>query len=376
MQQQRSGRQKRILIAGGGTGGHLFPGIAMAEAIVNRFPDSKIMFIGTGRQIDAMALRHRSFATATIACQGLKGKGLLSQLDTLVRLPASLLAAARIIRRFKPELVFGVGGYVTGPVILAARLLGIPCCIHEQNSVPGLTNRLAGRLAQRVFLSLPGSEAYFPATKSICSGNPVRQELIDAAAKERPAADGLRPTLLILGGSQGAHRVNMLILEAVERTRSILPPGLAIIHQTGADDEHQVRQQYEKLGVKARVAAFFQDMAEIYGAADLVVSRAGATTLAELMIFKKPAILIPFPYAADDHQAKNGQYLVEHGAARMLIERGLTGLELGRQIVDLLHDRDRLDKLAAAMAGLARPEATQTIVEECLKLMHDRTESE
>jgi UDP-N-acetylglucosamine--N-acetylmuramyl-(pentapeptide) pyrophosphoryl-undecaprenol N-acetylglucosamine transferase len=357
-----------IIITGGGTGGHLFPGIAMAEAILQNFPECTVVFIGTERQIDARALQGRPFTTVPLKSRGLKGMGLSAKLMTVLQLPASIISAMNIIRRYKPDLVFGVGGYVTGPVILAARLLGIPCGIHEQNSVPGLANRLLGKIANRIFISLPGSETYFPAGKTVFSGNPVRRELLSAAAGPRPVKKD-RTTLLVLGGSQGAHRVNMLVIEALAEQQSRLPDTFTVLHQTGVHDEKTVRDRYVQLGIKAQVAAFFDNMDRLYQQADLVVSRAGATTLAELMVFKKPAILIPFPHAADDHQKKNGRYLVEHGGARMFIEAELNARALGEEILELFDNPKKRQELAANIGSLARPHATETIVQYCLDMI-------
>jgi UDP-N-acetylglucosamine--N-acetylmuramyl-(pentapeptide) pyrophosphoryl-undecaprenol N-acetylglucosamine transferase len=312
-------RINRAIVCGGGTGGHLFPGIATAEAILENFPHSKVLFISTERQVDSRALQNRPFATAVLKCRPLKGLSGLAKLATAIRLPASLIAAAAIIRRFKPDLVLGVGGYVTGPVILAARLLGVSCCIHEQNSVPGLANRLLGRIVRKVFISLPESAAYFPAGKTVLTGNP--------------------------------------------------PPELRVIHQTGSRDEEEVRAAYDRLGIRAQVAAFFTDMATLYREADLVVSRAGATTLTELMLFAKPAILIPYPFAADSHQEKNALYLVEHGGAKMFVEAKLTGPMLGREIVRLIVDKEEQERMAGQLATLARPQATESIVAHCLEMI-------
>jgi UDP-N-acetylglucosamine--N-acetylmuramyl-(pentapeptide) pyrophosphoryl-undecaprenol N-acetylglucosamine transferase len=361
-------RINRAIVCGGGTGGHLFPGIATAEAILENFPHSKVLFISTERQVDSRALQNRPFATAVLKCRPLKGLSGLAKLATAIRLPASLIAAAAIIRRFKPDLVLGVGGYVTGPVILAARLLGVSCCIHEQNSVPGLANRLLGRIVRKVFISLPESAAYFPAGKTVLTGNPVRRELL-AAASTHLTKESHRPTLLVLGGSQGAHRVNMLIIEALADQRQTLPPELRVIHQTGSRDEEEVRAAYDRLGIRAQVAAFFTDMATLYREADLVVSRAGATTLTELMLFAKPAILIPYPFAADSHQEKNALYLVEHGGAKMFVEAKLTGPMLGREIVRLIVDKEEQERMAGQLATLARPQATESIVAHCLEMI-------
>jgi UDP-N-acetylglucosamine--N-acetylmuramyl-(pentapeptide) pyrophosphoryl-undecaprenol N-acetylglucosamine transferase len=354
----------RMIVTGGGTGGHLFPGIAVAEGIMSRCPGSEILFVGTERQIDQRTLTGRSFTAAAIRCQGLKGKGVGARLRTLVQLPLSLRQAAGIIRRFRPQLVFGVGGYVTGPVVLAARLQGIATCIHEQNSVTGLANRWLGRLVDRVYISMPGSEAFFPGGKTVLTGNPVRRELL-----VRPSPGSQENILLVLGGSQGAHRVNTLVVAGLTSSRDRLPAGFKVLHQTGAADEQWVAEAYRRSSIPAEVGAFFDDMADRYRQAALVVSRAGATTLAELTVLGKPALLIPYPFAADGHQEKNAAYLVAGGAARMLREGELSGDSLAAPILELLADTGLRRQLAHRMTELARPEATETIITECLRLI-------
>jgi len=366
----------KIVVTGGGTGGHLFPGIAVAEAFRERFPDSEVIFVGTGRQVDAIALDHRKFTSVAIHCHGLKGQNIAGKIRTVLQMPRSVLEAMSVIRRFKPALVFGVGGYVTGPVVLAGRLLGITACIHEQNSVPGLTNRILGHLVDRVFVSLPGSEAYFPAGKIVLTGNPVRKGLLAQAATDRLPLEKEKITLLVLGGSQGAHRVNTLIIGALNTCFNKLPKNFTIIHQTGVRDEQMVRDAYARLGLTAKVSSFFQDMGEVYRQADLVVSRAGATTLAELAVLRKPVVLIPYPYAADDHQEKNARYLVDGGAARMFLEKELTEVGLGREILALLEDADLRERMAGCAGRLAKPKATEAIVDACLELMAQKDRRE
>ena len=290
-------RPLKVVITGGGTGGHLFPAVAVAQEILCRCPDAEILFVGTGRHLDREAMDQYGFTIRTIHCGGLKGGSLLNKLATIIKLPFSLLEAMVIISRFKPRLVFGVGGYVTGPVILGAKLLGIKACIHEQNSVPGMANRRLGPMVDRIFLSIPGSEKYFPADRCRLLGNPVRREIMEIALRAKRS--GKDSVLLVLGGSQGAHAINLLVPEALSSRVLDLPAGFRVIHQTGTQDEEMVKEAYVKAGIKARVAAFFKEMPEIYSEAALVVARAGATTLAELTLLKKAAILIPFPYAAD-----------------------------------------------------------------------------
>jgi len=362
----------RLIITGGGTGGHLFPGISVAQAMIDKYPGCEVLFIGTERKVDQTALADLGFETTTIKSLGIKGRNVIAVARALLQQPLALWQAARVIRRFKPDLVFGVGGYVTGPVLLAGRILGVTTCIHEQNSIPGLANRLLGHIVDRIFVSLPGSEKYFPTAKTVLSGNPVRDVIIKGSMEEKTKSVGHPPTLLVLGGSQGARRLNSLMLEAAATCLARFSPRPRIIHQTGAHDEQQVRTRYEELGFSARVQAFFRDMTEIYSQADLVISRAGATTLAELTVFRKPAILVPYPYAADNHQEINGRFLVGAGAGRMFRQEDLTGEKLGLEIEKLLTDRELLGKMAANSGRIARPEATEIIVNACMDLLKEK----
>ncbi len=356
-------KQIRFMFTGGGTGGHLFPAIAAAEALCKRMPGSKVLFVGTKRKMDQQSLEQYGFAVQSIHSQGLKGKDVTALLQGVLLLPISIIEALQIIIRFKPDLVFGVGGYVTGPVILAARMLGKTTLIHEQNSIPGLANKKLGRLATRVCLSMPGSESFFPREKSVLTGNPVRQAILELSEKQIIEKSGGKKTLLVLGGSLGAHRVNQLVVEAF----SHLDPGsVKVIHQTGPRDVEFVKLAYTKLNVEATVQPFFRDMATIYEQADFLVSRAGATTLAELAVLGKPAILIPYPYAADNHQEKNAAFYVQRGGALLLIERKLTGEKLGEQLTTHLFDPTLLEHMGKAMKSCAFPDATEKIVDECI----------
>ncbi len=356
----------RVIITGGGTGGHLFPGIALATALQERIAGCEILFIGTRRQLDQDTLSGFDFKRASISCMGLKGKGIIHRLKSLLSLPGAVLEAGQVVKKFSPDLVFGVGGYVTGPVLLAAKLQSVPTCIHEQNSVPGLANRMISRFVRRVFISIPGPR--FPEHKTVLTGNPVRREIL-AAAEKTPGQGKDALTLLVLGGSLGAHRVNLLMLEAMVILKETVGKPVQVIHQTGAADEQLVREGYEKIGVNAEVSAFFKDMAGGYSRADLVVARAGATTLAELSVMGLPALLIPYPYAADDHQAKNGQFYVEGGGAQMYIESDLNGQILASSIGELLRNPEELRSMAAKMKKMGRPEATRLIVDDCLALV-------
>jgi UDP-N-acetylglucosamine--N-acetylmuramyl-(pentapeptide) pyrophosphoryl-undecaprenol N-acetylglucosamine transferase len=356
----------RLMLTGGGTGGHLFPAIAAAEAFSARCPGIEVLFVGTRRKMDAVSLGNHGFASCSIPCHGLKGKNPGELLKALAVLPFSFLQAARHIRRFAPDVVLGVGGYVTGPVVAAARALTVPTVIHEQNSVPGLANRKLGKLVRRICLSLPDSGDYFPPEKIILTGNPVRRTILDLAAAGRKAPDS-EPTVLVLGGSQGAHGLNMLVKEAFCGADREKLSGIRLIHQTGEKDEEEVRASYRQAGVRAEVAAFFRDMAGVYGKADFLISRAGATTLSELAVLGLPAILVPYPFATDDHQAKNAEYYVRGGGAVQFREQDLDAGRLAETVWQIAGDQVRREAMGAAMRKLAFPDAAKAIVDVCLQ---------
>lgn len=354
-----------LVITGGGTGGHIFPGVAVAQALMAKIPNAKVVFVGTDRAVDQNAMAQYGFTSRAVPCGALKGGTLAAKLKTIARLPWSLFLAWRLLREIKPDLVLGVGGYVTGPVVLAAKLSGIPTCIHEQNSVPGLANRKLGAIVDRVFVSIPGSERFFNTNKCRLTGNPLRHEILALAQKKQ--SKGNDSVLLVLGGSQGAHRLNTLLPIALADNNGIAS-SVKVIHQTGRADLESVQAAYHAAGINAEVAAFFTDMAAVYAQASLVVSRAGATTLAELTALGKPSILVPFPFAADDHQTKNAEALVAGGAARMLIENDLQAETFGKEIAKILTDQPLRQQMGEAAKRLAKPEAVETILAECLTL--------
>ena len=357
-------RPMRLLVTGGGTGGHLFPAIATAEALCKRLPGSEVLFVGTKRRMDKTSLGQYGYATKAIHSKGLKGKSPLSLAAGLAILPLSIVEAMFHILRFRPDLVLGVGGYVTGPVVIAARILGKRTMIHEQNSIPGLANRKLGKVADKVCLSLPGSEHYFEAEKTVLTGNPVRQAILELSKEQSAETEEKRPTLLVLGGSLGAHRINELVPAACAE---LSLQTIKVIHQTGPEDAEMVSKAYAACGIEAIVQPFFTDMAAIYREADCLVSRAGATTLAELSVLGKPALLIPYPYAADNHQEVNARHYVEKGGALLCIEKDLTVADLARQLEKLLGDQARLAEMARAMRACGVPDATDRIVDVCLE---------
>lgn len=357
----------RMLLTGGGTGGHLFPAIAAAEEMCARHPGSKVLFVGTKRKIDKTSLTNYGYHIKSIHCFGVKGKKIGALLKAIAILPLSFLEALVCIISFRPNVVLGVGGYVTGPVIAAAKVLGKKTVIHEQNSIPGLANRKLGSFAERICISLPQSSRFFPENKTIFTGNPVRKPILELANRQGAKDKKEKFTLLVLGGSQGAHRVNQLIVEALTQYKDIFTVPIKVVHQTGVKDAEMVRKKYKEMSVDAEVQPFFEDMALAYTDADMLVSRAGATTLAELAVLGKPAILIPYPYAADNHQEKNADYYVNGGGCLKMLESDLTGRILAEQIGLLLKDNEKRLAMSEKMRSLGHPLAAEKIVDVCLE---------
>ena len=357
----------RLLIAGGGTGGHLFPGVALAEELRARRPDAEVRFVGTRRGIEARVLPELGWDLTLIEVSGLKTVGALGALRGLVRLPRALWQARRIVRGFRPDAVVGVGGYASGPVVLMARLAGVPTAICEQNSIPGLTNKILGRVVRAVFVSFDGTRRFFQPGKTVLSGNPVRRTLVakllePGAAPAAPPAGG--PVhVLVSGGSLGAVAVNALAADALIALAATTP--LAIVHQTGDKGLADTVRRYAEAGIAAECHAFIKDMAAAYQRADLVIGRAGATTVAELAITGKPAVFIPYPFAADNHQELNARELADAGAALMFRQAELTADQLAEALRPLVADPARRAEMAARMKARARPAAAGTVIDWC-----------
>jgi UDP-N-acetylglucosamine--N-acetylmuramyl-(pentapeptide) pyrophosphoryl-undecaprenol N-acetylglucosamine transferase len=361
----------RVVIAGGGTGGHLFPGIAVAREIQSRVPGAQVSFVGTSRGIEARVVPLEGFALDLIRSSGIKGKSIPARAQGVAMLPLSLFDAWRVLSIRRPQLVIGVGGYSSGPVVLVAAARRIPTMLLEQNAVPGLTNRLLAPFSRAVAVSFESTRVLFGA-KAFLSGNPVRPEFlspVDRIEAEKVANSRVR--LLVFGGSQGAHAINMAMMEgAAELVARV--PDLRVTHQTGARDLEMVRQAYRKAGLNAEVAAFFDDMPKRLAETDLIVCRAGATTLAEVTATGRAAILVPLPGATDDHQRTNAEALTGAGAAEMLIQADMTGDKLADRIVALANDAGRRDRISAAARRLSRPDAARVIVDRALDLMKTR----
>ena len=352
----------RLVIAGGGTGGHLFPGIAVAREVLRRQPGATVTFAGTSRGIEARVVPREGFQLDVLRSAGIKSTTVGARLRGLALIPVSGLDAWSIISRRKPDVVVGVGGYSSGPVVAAAAARRIPTMLLEQNAAPGLTNRLLARVVTAAAVTFESTTTFFGG-RAFVAGNPVRPEFFDAA----PAREAGPPRVLIFGGSQGAHAINVAMVEAAPWLAAG-GIGMGVTHQTGERDIELVRDGYRRAGLEARVEPFLYDMDREMKAADLVVCRSGATTIAELAAAGRPAIFIPLPTAADDHQRKNAEVLVAAGAAEMLDQRGLTGEVLARRVLSLVDDRQRRETMSAAARRLARPDAARAIVDRILEL--------
>jgi UDP-N-acetylglucosamine--N-acetylmuramyl-(pentapeptide) pyrophosphoryl-undecaprenol N-acetylglucosamine transferase len=362
-----SNSKPAFLIAGGGTGGHLFPGIAIARELEKRFERTEIIFVVGRRKMEEEILSRYGYRARHIDVEGIKGRGLKRGIAVLAKLPKSMMQSISIIREFSPLLVLGMGSYSAGPVCLAARFMRIPTAIHEQNSYPGLTNRLLVKVVDRVFISFEESRAHLKSRSLYLTGSPVREELIPDHSPGR--AESGKFTILVVGGSQGARAINRAFAEALldMKCKERYPE---VIHQTGKVDYYQVVEDYRKKDIKGETVPFIQDMAEAYKRADLVVSRAGALTIFELAAMGKPSILIPYPYAANQHQEINARSLVRAGAAEMIHQRDLTGGGLSRVLMKYMDDSFALEEMGRRASKMGRPDAANVIVDRLLEIIN------
>ena len=355
----------RIAIAGGGTGGHLFPGIAVAEEFLKRDPHNRVIFIGTRRGIEHRLLKKMGYELKLIDVEGLKGKGWRTLIRSVYAIPKSMIESGRILADFRPDAVLGVGGYASGPAVLTARLMGIPTAIAEQNALAGITNRILGKFVDQIFLTYAQSKERFDVRKVRVTGNPVRAAFA-ARLNEAPKTSAFRQ-LLIFGGSQGAAAINRTVVAMLPMLKRI-PDRIRVVHQTGERDLASVRQAYTQAGVEAEVQSFIVDMASVYAASDLIICRAGATSLAEITAAGKASVLIPFPYAANDHQTENALAMVRAGASVMIRESELSAEALYSLVETLLKDGERLQTMEKKSKALGRPGAAAEIVDVCLRL--------
>ncbi len=359
---------RRLLIAGGGTGGHLYPGIAVAAEAVKE--GIEVLFVGTAQGIETRVVPREGFNLKLIDAGRFKGMGASQKIKTVLSVPAGAAQAAGVIREFKPNAVLGVGGYASFPAVLAARLMGKPVILQEQNAAPGLANKWLGKIADRVCLGFQAGETFFPAGKCVLTGNPIRRGLLDVKKEDALMSMGLhgnKTTVLVTGGSGGASRINRAVAGALQGL-SGMKDKLQFIHQTGQRDYEETAAAYGGAGFVCRVMPYIYDMASAYACADIVVCRSGALTIAEVTALGKPAVLIPYPFAADNHQEKNAREMETVGAARVVLDREATGERLADEIRSLLSDAGTIPRMQERSRALGRPDAAVRVLEICRKL--------
>ncbi|WP_250656833.1 undecaprenyldiphospho-muramoylpentapeptide beta-N-acetylglucosaminyltransferase [Alkalimarinus coralli] len=355
------GKCNTFLIMAGGTGGHVFPALATARMLQEQ--GVNVHWLGSENGMEVEWVSAAGIPISCISISGLRGKGKLALLTAPFRLVNALLQALSVVRAVKPDGVLGMGGFVTGPGGLAARLMGKPLLIHEQNAVAGMTNKLLSRFASRVMEAFPGS---FPqGVNTVVTGNPVRKEICNLPAKQACNVDGRRPRVLVVGGSLGAVAINQVVPEAIKL--SCVDMGIDVTHQAGKNNLEATIANYKRAGVEANVVPFISDMKSAYEWADIVICRAGALTISELCMAGVGAILIPYPYAVDDHQTKNAGFMVDAGAAELMPQNELTALALHKKLKAMIEKTEIMTSMAQAARNLARPDATEKVVSYCME---------
>ena len=357
---------ERVMVAGGGTGGHLFPGIAVIEELKRRVPGLDVVYVGTARGIEARVIPARGEQLELIAVTGLKGRSGSDLGRSLLRLPKAGLDAIGILRRHRPDIVIGVGGYASGPMLAAAALLGVPTVVLEQNATAGMTNRLLSQVVGRAYVTFSETAKSFSPSRVRVVGNPIRRDFVEVARRAAMDPDGFEARandVLVFGGSQGAQALNLIVPAALARV-GVGERKMRIVHQAGRDNVDEVKARYEELGVSAEVVPFIDDMARAYATAAVVIARAGATTIAEICALGRASILIPYPHAADDHQRKNAQSLEGRGAAVCLVESELSAASLADCLRGLLEDRGGRAEMASRARRLGKPDAAAAIVDD------------
>lgn len=363
----------RGIIASGGTGGHLFPALALARELKKQ-SDAEILFVGTGKGVERDILGREGFASTMIQIKALKGKDPWEIVQTLGGLPRALLQAWRILKRFQPDVAIGMGGYASGPLLLVAAMKKLPTLIHEQNAYPGLANRLLAPFVDVVALSFAEAAPFLKAKRVEVAGLPIREEIFSAdgvMAREHFGLEEGRLTILVFGGSQGAHRINLAVIEALP----LLHPHrekIQFLHAAGERDLDLVKEAYRVRRFVASVQPFFQAMNLAYAAADLCLCRSGASTLAELAALGKPAFLIPYPYAADDHQRLNALALVRAGGARMVLDQELSGEAVAAFLEEILGKPSLLEEMGRCAKALGRPDAASRLASLVFELANSK----
>jgi UDP-N-acetylglucosamine--N-acetylmuramyl-(pentapeptide) pyrophosphoryl-undecaprenol N-acetylglucosamine transferase len=354
----------KVIIAGGGTGGHVFPGIAVADEFKERGLSRELFFVGTEHGVEAKVVPREGYNIKFLKAEGLVGKSFLKKIKALFTFFLSFFNSRRILKYIKPDIVIGVGGYASVGMVLAAHFKGIPTMILEQNSIPGFANRFLGRFVNAVAVTYQESLSFFPKEKTYLTGNPVRKKILKrdehTAFSVFPLKKGVF-TVFVFGGSRGARKINYSMIDALNYLLD-LRQNIQILHQTGESDYEKVMEAYRKLDFQGIVVPFIYQMAEAYTVADIVICRAGATTLSEITAIGKPAVLIPYPFAAANHQEYNARKLEDMGAAKMILDRDLSGEILARTIRELYSDDKLRREMQRAAAAFGKIDAAEKIV--------------
>lgn len=369
----------KMIVAGGGTGGHLFPGIAVAEEFLSRDAVNQVLFVGSEQGIEARTIPRLGYRLELISAAGIRGKGSLAKLKGAAMLLYGYAQSRKILKEFKPDLVLGVGGYASLPMVMAARGMELPRYIHEQNALPGMANKALARVASKVFISLEESAKFFPAGSTLLTGNPLRKQIVESLGS-RVKGQGAENqeeafNLLVFGGSQGAHAINVAVPEAVAQLDPAIRQNLKVTHQTGEKELQDVTAAYRSIDYEADVRPFIDDMAAAYHRADLIICRAGATTIAEVTALGKACLFVPFPHATDDHQRKNAEALLKKEACVMMQEREMNAESLANEITRLMADCGELQRISDNARALGRLDAARIIVDEMLKGLTPCTET-
>ena len=359
----------KVIIAAGGTGGHIFPGVAIAQEFKRRDPATQILFVGTARGLETKIVPREGFDLALMNVGALKGVPVFERIKSVATLPPSFAVALRILKRFRPDVVIGVGGYSSGPTLLMAALSRIPTMVVEPNAMPGFTNRVLARFVDAAALAFEDARKYF-GRRGVVTGNPVRTEFALLTKKARTE----KLHTLIFGGSQGAHAINSAMVGALPLLAS-KKERLVVTHQTGERDFDEVKRAYSEAGfADADVRAFVHDIAGQFERADVLICRSGATTAAEVAAAGKAAIFIPFPFATDDHQRKNAEAFERRGAARLVIQKDLTPARLAEELNRLIEHPDEIDRMEDASRKMGRTDSTQRAVDLAIKVAGVRSQ--
>jgi UDP-N-acetylglucosamine--N-acetylmuramyl-(pentapeptide) pyrophosphoryl-undecaprenol N-acetylglucosamine transferase len=367
----------RVIIAGGGTGGHLFPGLAVAEEFRHRDSSTEIIFVGTEHGLEAKVVPREGYVIKFLRAEGWAGVSFVRKVRAAVKMLFAMIDSYRIIRTVQPDIVIGVGGYASGAIMLLACFKAIPTMILEQNAIPGLTNRKLGRFVDTVCITYQESLSFFPRAKAFLTGNPVRIQVLRGSVESACRLFSLEQgvfTIFVFGGSSGARSINLALIDALNHLHD-LRGKIQFLHQTGLKDFEHVREAYRKREYKGTITPFVYQMGEAYAIADIVISRAGATTLSELTALGKASILIPYPYAAGNHQELNAKKLFELGAAKMILDRDLNGETLAATIRDLYNNETLRAEMQRNSRAVGKPEACSRVVDIAMSLIRQSSAS-